>query len=54
MAMGRFFAAVPAVTAVVGFYFIDRNYIKVRKIACIVLYQILGHLKVRKAMYCFM
>ncbi|KAG4392879.1 hypothetical protein GLYMA_04G228750v4 [Glycine max] len=28
MAMGRFFAAVPAVTAVVGFYFKDRNYIK--------------------------
>ncbi|KAL2339548.1 hypothetical protein Fmac_007488 [Flemingia macrophylla] len=28
MAMGSFFAALPAVAAAAGFYFIDRNYIK--------------------------
>ncbi|TKY74019.1 hypothetical protein E2542_SST02778 [Spatholobus suberectus] len=28
MAMGSIFAAVPAVVAAVGLYFIDRNYIK--------------------------
>ncbi|KAH1125739.1 hypothetical protein AAZX31_06G130100 [Glycine max] len=28
MAMGSFFAAAPAVAAAVGFYFIDRNFVK--------------------------
>lgn len=32
MAMGSFFAAAPAVAAAVGFYFIDRNFVKVRKV----------------------
>lgn len=40
--MGSIFATVPAVAAAVGFYFIDKNNIKVRMfvcVDCIILYQ---------------
>jgi len=39
MAMGSIFAAVPAVAAAAGFYFIGRKNVKVRKVASIVLFR---------------
>lgn len=37
--MGSIFAAVPAIAAAAGFYFIGRNNVKVRKVASIVLFR---------------